>query len=121
MPWALAYQHDRDGKAIAGNIRDLIDAIEHGAPVRVRLDYAAECPAVFRDAIGLWVRDGQVYAQLAVVVSCAFQDEFFGDAATVNETYEPTGLRFLDDPYWYFELVSTRGDTDKSRWGIGDA
>lgn len=121
MSWALAYQHDRHGKAIAGDIRDLIDAIEGGATVRVRLDYADECPAVFRNAISLWVRDGQVYAQLAIVVSCAFQSDFFGDTATVNTAYEPTGLRFLDAPYWYFEIVSTQGDTDKSRWSIADA
>lgn len=121
MSWTLAFQHDRHGKALAGDIRNLIGAIEEGAAVRVRLDYAEEGPAVFRDAISLWVRDGQVYAHLAIVVSCAFQSEFYGETATVNEAYEPTGLRFLDNPYWYFEIVSTRGDTDKSRWSIADA
>lgn len=120
MPWALVYEHDRHGKYVAGDLGTLTDAIEHGAPVRVRLDYGVEGPAVFRDAAALWIRDGHVHAQLSTVVSCSFQNDFYGDTATVNEHYEPTGLRFLDNPYWYFEIVSTRGDTDKSRWGIGD-
>lgn len=120
MPWTFIYEHDRDGRTVAGDLRTLIDAIEAGAQVRVRLDYAAEGPAVFRDAACLWVRDNHVYAQLTVLVSCSFQQEFYGDSATANADYEPTGLRFLDNPYWYFEIVSTRGDTDKSRWGIGD-
>lgn len=120
MPWTLVYEHDRDGIAVAGNLVTLREAIEAGARVRVRLDYGEEGPAVYRDAAALWIREGQVYAQLSVLVSCAFQSEFHSDSATVNAEYEQAGLRFLDSPYWYFEIVSTRGDTDKSRWGIGD-
>lgn len=120
MPWTLAYEHDRLGNPVAGKIHNLIEATEAGASVRVRLDYAEECPAVYRDAISLWIREGQVYAQLAIVVSCAFENDFYGDPATVNPDYEANGLRFLDNPYWYFEIVSTRGDTDKSRWSVAD-
>ena len=121
MPWRLAYQHDPDGAALVGDVRALVEAIENGAEVRVRLDYGSEGPAVFREATCLWVREGHVYAQLAICVSCAFQSDFHGETATVNAGYEPAGLRFLDNPYWYFEIVSTRGDTDKSRWGIDDS
>lgn len=121
MPWALAYEHDCHGNALAGDLRTLCEAVEAGAQVRVRLDYAEEGPAVLRDAAGLWIRDGHVYAQLTILVSCSFQSAFYGDTATVHADYEPTGMRFLDNPYWYFEIVSTRGDTDKSRWGIGDS
>lgn len=119
--WNLAYGHDRQGRPVSGKIENLIAAVRAGAPVRVRIDYAEEGPPIYRDVAALWIKDGHVYAQNSTVISAAFQAVYVnGDTATVADTYEKDGLRFLDNPYWYFEICSTRGDVDKSRWGIGD-
>ena len=121
MAWTLAYEHDRDGRAVAGDRAALIAAIEGGAEVRVRIDYAEQGPAIFRDMTALWVKDGHVYGQAPPTVSCCFGDVYVnGDTATVGADYPPDGLRFLDNPYWYFEICSTTGHLDKSRWGIAD-
>ena len=121
MPWKLTYAHDRDGKPVSGSLAELIKAIENGAEARICLDYASEGPAIYRDLTAMWIKEGHVYAQSPAVVSCCFESVYVGgDKATVNADYEPNGLRFLDSPYYYFEIVSTRGDVDKSRWGIAD-
>lgn len=120
MGWVMIYAHDATGGAVAGSLADLRDAIRRGCPARVRIDYAAEGPAIYRDIAALWIRDEHVYAQCSTTVSATFQSEFYGDSATVNAAYELGGLRFLDDPYYYFEICSTHGDVDKSRWGIAD-
>lgn len=121
MGWTLMYGHDRAGKALKGSLEELCAAVRNGSPVRVRIDYAEEGPPIYRDIAALWIKDGQVYAQSSPVVSAAFQSVYVnGDTATVADSYEKDGLRFLDNPYYYFEICSTLGDVDKSRWGIAD-
>jgi len=121
MSWTLAYAHDRLGNPVKGSLAELRDAIRNGSPARVRIDYAVEGPPIYRDIAALWIKGEHVYAQSSPVVSAAFQSVYVnGDLATVNAEYEPDGLRFLDNPYYYFEICSTLGDVDKSRWGIAD-
>ncbi|MCE9592030.1 MAG: hypothetical protein K8S99_16095 [Planctomycetes bacterium] len=121
MGWKLTYAHDRLGKPVSGRLADLIAAIESGCEARICIDYAQDGPPIYRDLTALWIKEGQVYAQSPPVVSCCFENVYVGgDTATVGPDYEGTGLRFLDNPYYYFEIVSTRGDVDKSRWGIAD-
>jgi hypothetical protein len=121
MTWTFAYAHDKNGNAVRGSLQELADAIRNGAPARVRIDYAVEGPPIYRDIAALWIKDGHVYAQSSPVVSAAFQAVYVnGDTATVSADFEADGLRFLDNPYYYFEICSTRGDVDKSRWGIAD-
>lgn len=121
MGWKLSYAHDRQGRPVEGKLADLIAAVRAGHEARVCVDYAEEGPPIYRDLTALWVKDGQVYAQSPPVVSACFENvHVAGDAATVGPGYEPAGLRFLDNPYYYFEIVSTLGDVDKSRWSIAD-
>jgi hypothetical protein len=120
MSWIFAYGHDRLGAPVKGSLGALRDAIRAGAPARIRIDYAAEGPPIYRDLAALWIKGDHVYAQCSTIVSASFQNVFIGDAATVNPDYEEEGLRFLDNPYYYFEICSTLGDVDKSRWGVAD-
>lgn len=121
MTWTMVYAHDKDGRPTAGKLDDLINAIQAGCPVRYGIDYANHGPEVFKSAQLVCVRNGQVYAQSTGSVSCCFEPSYVnGDTATVAPGYEPQGLRFLDDAYHYFEIVSTRGDCDMSRWNIGE-
>jgi hypothetical protein len=120
MSWVLAYAHDKAGNPVKGSLAELRSAVRAGSPARVRIDYDVEGPAIYRDIAALWIKGDHVYAQCSPIISASFQDEFVGDSATVNMEYEPGGLRFLDDPYYYFEICSTLGDVDKSRWRIAD-
>ena len=100
--WKLAYAHDKDGNRTAGDVEALIDAIKNGQAVRMVFEdqdgyYSMEAEA-------LWVRDGIVYAQNNSQVSASFQGKV---------------LRFQDDSYYWMIVVSTLGDLDMIRWGVG--
>jgi hypothetical protein len=121
MQWSLIYAHDRNGRPVDGELSELIEAIQHGAEVRYYVDYAEDGPGCYKEAQALWIRDGQVYAQNTTSVSCCFDSTYVaGETAAVAAGYEKEGLRFLDDPYFYFQIVSTLGDTDMSRWSVGE-
>jgi hypothetical protein len=120
VTWELAYAHDPDGQHVEGSRAGLVEAIEHGAEVRVFIDYG-DVPGCYKDAQAIWIKGGHVYAQNTVTVSAAFTSEYaWGDAASVDSGFEAAGLRFLDDAYHYFEIVSTTGDADEARWNIGE-
>ena len=54
-------------------------------------------------------------------MSAAFSAEYpWGSGARIDPSYEAGGLRFLDDAYHYYEIVSTTGDADEARWNIGE-
>ena len=120
MSWELSYAHDAAGRPVDGSRAGLIDAIEHGAEVRLFIDYG-DVPGCYKEAQAIWIKGGHVYAQNTVTVSCAFTAEYpWGAGASVDPAFEATGLRFLDDAYHYFEIVSTTGDADEARWNIGE-
>ena len=120
MSWELAYAHDSAGRPVDGSREWLIDAIEHGAEVRLFIDYG-DVPGCYKDAQAIWIKGGHVYAQNTITVSCAFTPDYaWGVGASVDPSFEATGLRFLDDAYHYFEIVSTTGDADEARWNIGE-
>lgn len=121
MPWELAYAHDKHGNPVTGSLNTLINAVENGAEVRVCIDYDDLGPCRYFGVQSVWIRNGHVHAQDSLSVSCAFTDSYsWGSAASVDASYNKEGLRFLDDAYHYYEIVSTTGDTDKSRWNIGE-
>ncbi|MBM4407159.1 MAG: hypothetical protein FJ038_00835 [Chloroflexi bacterium] len=120
MAWELAYAHDAAGLALEGSRADLIEAIEHGAEVRVFVDYAP-VPGCYKEAQATWVKDGHVYVQNTASVGCAFTPEYaWGSGSAVDPAFTAGGLRFLDDAYHYFEILSTTGDADESRWNVGE-
>lgn len=122
MKWSHIYAHDAQGHRTAGDLASLIDVVRHGSPVRVFIDYAHHGPGCYKDAQAVWIKHGHVYGQNSATISCCFQPSYVnGDTATVSlPGYEPDGLRFLDDAYHYFEIFSTTGDVDMSRWNIGE-
>ena len=120
MTWEFAYAHDAAGAALEGSRADLVAAIEHGAEVRVFVDYAP-VPGCYKDAQALWIKDGHVYAQNTVGIGCAFTPTYeWGSSSAVSSSFAEGGLRFLDDAYHYFEILSTSGDADESRWDVGE-
>ena len=120
MAWEFAYAHDAAGGALEGSRADLIAAIEGGAEVRVFVDYAP-VPGCYKEAQAIWVKDGHVFVQNTVSVGSAFTSEYtWGSGSTVSPEFAEGGLRFLDDAYHYFEILSTTGDADESRWNVGE-
>ena len=120
MAWEFAYAHDADGNAVQGSRADLIGAIESGAEVRIFVDYAP-VPGCYKEAQAIWVKDGHVYAQNTTGIGSAFTPEYvWGSGSEVSPSFAEGGLRFLDDAYHYFEILSTTGDADESRWNVGE-
>ena len=88
--------------------------------VRVFVDYAP-VPGCYKDAQAIWVKDGHVYIQNTTTVGCAFTPDYeWGSGSAVSPSFAAGGLRFLDDAYHYFEILSTSGDADESRWNVGE-
>lgn len=120
MTWELAYAHDAAGAPLAGSRASLVAAIEGGAEVRVFVDYAP-LPGCYKDAQALWVKGGHVYTQNTASIGCAFTPEYeWGSGSVASPEFTEGGLRFLDDAYHYFEILSTTGDADESRWNVGE-
>jgi hypothetical protein len=120
MTWEFAYSHDAEGGPVDGSRADLIDAIEHGAEVRIFVDYAP-VPGCYKDAQAIWVSDGHVYVQNNASVGAAFSPDYtWGTSSAVDASFAPGGLRFLDDAYHYFEILSTSGQADEARWNVGE-
>lgn len=120
MPWEFAYAHDAAGNRLDGSRADLIAAIEGGAEVRVFVDYAP-VPGCYKEAQAIWVRDGHVYVQNNASIGASFTPEYaWGSGSAVAPSYPENGMRFLDDAYHYFEILSTTGDADESRWNVGE-
>jgi len=120
MAWEFAYANDANGARRDGSRADLIAAIEQGAEVRVFVDYAP-VPGCYKEAQSIWVKDGHVYVQNTTTIGSAFTPEYaWGSGSAVAESFSEGGLRFLDDAYHYFEILSTTGDADESRWNVGE-
>ena len=120
MAWEFAYAHDAAGGSLEGSRADLIAAIEGGAEVRVFVDYAP-VPGCYKEAQAIWVKDGHVFVQNTASIGSAFTSEYtWGSGSVVSASFADGGLRFLDDAYHYFEILSTTGDADESRWNVGE-
>ncbi|NEP37003.1 hypothetical protein [Moorena sp. SIO3B2] len=101
--WSLAYAHDANGNRTAGNINNLINAVENGSQVRVLMDSGDQKNLMYAEHIVL--KNGIVYVQNLSGASLVFD----GDV-----------LKFLDDTYRLMMVVSTKGDRDMIRWSVGE-
>jgi hypothetical protein len=120
MAWEFVYANDAAGAALEGSRTELVGAIEAGAEVRIFVDYAP-LPGCYKEAQAIWVKDGHVHIQNTTTVSCAFTSEYpWGTASASSPSFGEGGLRFLDDAYNYFEILSTTGDADETRWNVGE-
>jgi hypothetical protein len=120
MTWEFAYAHDATGAPLEGSRADLVAAIEGGAEVRVFVDYAP-APGCYKEAQAIWLKDGHVYIQNNASVGAAFTADYpWGTGASVDPSFAPGGLRYLDDAYHYFEILSTNGEADEARWNVGE-
>jgi hypothetical protein len=120
MGWEFAYAHDAQGAPLDGSREVLIEAIERGAEVRIYVDYSP-VPGCYKSAEAIWVADGHVYVQNNASVGAAFSPDYtWGSSSDVDPSFAPGGLRFLDDAYHYFEILSTSGQADEARWNVGE-
>lgn len=120
MAWEFVYAHDAAGRPTDGSRADLIAAIEGGAEVRIFVDYAP-VPGCYKEAQAIWVKDGHAFVQNTASIGAAFTPEYaWGSGSGVAPDFPEGGLRFLDDAYHYFEILSTTGDADESRWNVGE-
>jgi hypothetical protein len=120
MTWEFAYAHDAAGEPLEGSRADLVGAIEPGAEVRVFVDYAP-VPGCYKGADATWIKDGHVYIQNTGSIGAAFTSEYlWGTSSAVDPSFAPGGMRFLDDAYHYFEILSTSGEADEARWNVGE-
>ncbi|NEQ83514.1 MAG: hypothetical protein F6K26_25935 [Moorea sp. SIO2I5] len=101
--WSLAYAHDANGNRTAGDINDLINAVQNGSQVRVLMVHGNEQYITYAENIT--IKNEIVYVQNNSHVSIIFE----GDV-----------LKFQDDSYWWMVIVSTKGDRDKIRWNVGE-
>ena len=120
MAWEFVYAHDASGGPTEGSREALVAAIEQGAEVRVFVDYAP-VPGCYKNAEAVWIKDGHVYIQNTSGVGAAFSADYaWGTGSAVDPSFAPGGLRFLDDAYHYFEILSTTGEADEARWNVGE-
>ena len=101
--WSLAYAHDANGNRTAGDINDLINAVENGSQVRVLMDRNHQQYVTYGEST--WIKNGVVYVQ---------------NISHVSVTFDGDVLKFQDDSYWWMMIVSTKGDRDMIRWNVGE-
>ncbi|WP_424097819.1 hypothetical protein [Moorena producens] len=101
--WSLAYAHDANGNRTAGNINDLITAVQNGSQVRVLMDSGVQQAITYAEYI--LVKNGIVYVQNTSIVSARFDGDVF---------------KFMDDSFWWMIIVSTKADRDIIRWKVGE-
>jgi hypothetical protein len=101
----LLYSHDKNGIKISGEIESLIKAIHDGSSSRILLD-DENGVQLATNAETLWIRKGIVYAQNSSHISVQFDKKDI--------------LKFKDDSYHWFIIVSSIGDRDMIRWKVGE-
>jgi len=102
-PWKLAYAHKSNGRPTFGSKANLLNAIKNGASVRITHengDYAFP-------ASNLALSGSEVAAQNVNHVSM--------QTATDNRSE----MQIQSKAYWWFTIVTTRGERDMSRWKVG--
>jgi hypothetical protein len=98
--WKLLYQHDADGKALAGDIVELLNHVRAGAPIRYayRVGKEHEIEHVF-PAEHITINKGHVHAQMARMASQRWDNPNLV-------------VWFGEKPFHYYELVGTDGNID---------
>src|SRR4051794_33440766 len=84
VTWEFVYAHDAAGEPQEGSRADLVTAIEHGAEVRVFVDYAP-VPGCYKAAEATWIKDGHVYIQNTSSIGSAFASDYlWGSSSAVD-------------------------------------
>jgi hypothetical protein len=91
----LLYSHNKDGNRTSGHIKELVDAILGGRPVRIVIQHSTYQFAT--RAEHLWVKNEVVYAQTANAWCVRWEADF---------------LKFQDDPCYWKMIVDTQGEVD---------
>lgn len=94
--WTLAYSHDSTGRRLDGSLDFFVGAVLAGRRVRVKMS-----ETYFVETDNVYVRNGHVSAQLLGHLS-------------KKDTYS-----FQSDVYWYWQIASTTGDVETTRYNIG--
>jgi hypothetical protein len=95
--WTLAYEHDAEGKCIAGSLQDLQAAANGGADIKVLFISSYNVAKV---ASCVWVHADKVVADFHQQFSCT------------NTGY------FQDNAYWFASIAQTNGVYDNARYNV---
>lgn len=105
--WTFVYENSKTGKCINGNLKELINAINEGAEVRVILNHKDHHQIKSWTAEVVQVKNGIVYAQQNTEISlCGFEPN--------SSTF------FQDNAYHYYVVVSSKGQQDMTRYNVTD-
>ncbi|EDO46271.1 predicted protein [Nematostella vectensis] len=103
-PWSLALAHNEQGTPLAGSRAGLVKAVRAGAAVRiVQIDGAYAFPA---QNLQVDPTGSDVAAQTLNSVS-------------MQEVAGASEMEIQPNPYWWFTIVTSRGERDMSRWSVG--
>lgn len=94
--WTLLFEHDENGNPIKGSINDLIEAVEKGYPIKIRISKSQ----VF-EAQWLYVENGIVYATNTNQISLTRNDK--GEFVYQKKSYH------------YFVVVGSNGHHHATR------
>jgi hypothetical protein len=98
--WDLLYEHDEQGNSINGTVDRLIEAVNNGYPIKVRIHFPKNTVHVI-DAELLIIEDQMVYASNTSQISL-----------TKNETGNPI---YQAEPYHYYVIVGSDGHHHATR------
>ena len=101
--WSLAYANNTNGDQTAGNLNDLINAVQNGSQIRILMDLG-----------------GQQYVTYAENITINNDIVYVQNNSHVSVEYDGDVLRFQDHSYWWMMIVSTKGDLDVIRWNVGE-
>ncbi|XP_048590026.1 uncharacterized protein LOC125573551 [Nematostella vectensis] len=103
-PWSLALAHNAQGTPLAGSRAGLVKAVRAGAAVRIlQIDGAYAFPA---QNLQVDPTGSDVAAQTLNSVS-------------MQEVAGTSEMEIKPNPYWFFTIVTSRGERDMSRWSVG--
>jgi hypothetical protein len=99
--WSELFEHDENGAPIRGSIDDLIQAVNKGYPIKVRINKP--------QGDGIEVMDGQwIFVENKVVFATNIDQISIGKDDSGN-------YKYFDDTYHYYVIVNSKGQHHASR------
>lgn len=99
--WSELFEHDENGTPIRGNIDKLIEAVQKGYPIKVRINKRQKDDIEVMDAQWIFVENNIVVATNTDQIS-------LGKDANGN-------YRYFEDAYHYYVLVNSKGQHHATR------
>ncbi len=103
--WVMAYEHDASGSVVSGDIATLVDAVQHGADVKISMPSGKQ--EAFAPCTWTTVKEGYV--------SCMNTQHI-----SIRSSEPGSQFGFQDNAYHWFVMLNTEGQRDMSRWSVGE-